>query len=59
MKNRLSIDIEEKLSLLSSIDFEKYNIKVISVENNIPEKLSFKNKNFSFFDRVGQDEILQ
>ena len=58
----LSIDIEgEELSLLSSIDFEKYNIKVISVENNIPEKLDynsfFKNKNFSFFDRVGQDEI--
>ena len=58
----LSIDIEgEELNLLSSIDFQKYNIKVISVENNIPDKLNyhsfFKNKNFSFFDRIGQDEI--
>ena len=58
----LSIDIEgEELNLLSSVDFEKYSIKIISVENNIPEKLNyntfFKTKNFSFFDRVGQDEI--
>ena len=58
----LSIDIEgEELNLLSSIDFKRYNIKVISVENNIPDKLNyhsfFKSKNFSFFDRIGQDEI--
>ena len=62
MIDYLSIDIEgEELNLLSSVDFEKYSIKIISVENNIPEKLNyntfFKTKNFSFFDRVGQDEI--
>ncbi len=58
----LSIDIEgEEMELLDSIDFKKYNIKVISVENNSPEKLNFKEffdkKNFNYFDRVGQDEI--
>ncbi len=58
----LSIDIEGgEMELLASIDFKKYNIKVISVENNFPEKLNFKNffysKNFNYFDRVGQDEI--
>ena len=49
------------MELLDSIDFKKYNIKVISVENNSPEKLNFKEffdkKNFNYFDRVGQDEI--
>jgi len=58
----LSIDIEGgEMELLNSIDFEKYSIKVISVENNSIEKISFKkffdNKNFKFFERVGQDEI--
>ena len=58
----LSIDIEgEELDLLKSVDFNKYNIKVISVENNLPDKFNyysfFKSKNFSFFDRIGQDEI--
>ena len=58
----LSIDIEGgEMELLDSIDFKKYNIKVISVENNSPEKLNFKEffdkKNFNYFDRVGQDEI--
>ena len=58
----LSIDIEGgEMELLASIDFKKYNIKVISVENNFPEKLNFKNffysNNFNYFDRVGQDEI--
>ena len=58
----LSIDIEgEELDLLKSVDFNKYNIKVISVENNVTDKLNynsfFKSKNFSFFDRIGQDEI--
>ena len=58
----LSIDIEgEELDLLKSIDFNKYTIKVISVENNVPDKFNyntfFKSKNFSFFDRIGQDEI--
>ena len=49
------------MELLDSIDFEKYSIKVISVENNSPEKINFKNffdkLNFIYFDRVGQDEI--
>ncbi len=58
----LSIDIEGgEMELLDSIDFKKYSIKVISVENNSPEKLNFKKffvtKNFNYFDRVGQDEI--
>ena len=58
----LSIDIEgEELDLLKSIDFNKYDIKVISVENNVPDKFNynnfFKQKNFAFFDRIGQDEI--
>ena len=58
----LSIDIEGgELSVLETIDFEKYTIKVVSVENNLPDKFNFNSffisKNFSFFDRVGQDEI--
>ena len=58
----VSIDIEGgEMNLLNSINFDNYNIKVISVENNIPEKQNFKNffedKNFIYFDRVGQDEI--
>ena len=58
----LSIDIEGgEMALLNSINFNDYEIKVISVENNIPEKQNFKNffddKNFTYFDRVGQDEI--
>ena len=58
----LSIDIEGgEMNLLKSIDFENYNIKVISVENNIPEEQNFKNffkaKNFTYLDRIGQDEI--
>ena len=58
----LSIDIEgEEYNLLNSIDFNKFSIKVVSVENNVPDKLNynlfFKSKNFTFFDRIGQDEI--
>ena len=58
----LSIDIEGgELSLLKSINFDIFTIKVISVENNTPKdqnfKSFFKNKNFSYFDRFGQDEI--
>ena len=58
----LSIDIEGgEMALLNSINFNDYEIKVISVENNIPEIQNFKNffddKNFIYFDRVGQDEI--
>ena len=58
----LSIDIEGgEMSLIESINFDIVNIKVISVENNIPKEQNFKNfferKNFNYFDRVGQDEI--
>ena len=58
----LSIDIEgAELDVLKSINFQEFIIKVISVENNNPEKINFnsflKENNFSFFDRVGQDEI--
>lgn len=58
----LSIDIEgEEYNLLNSINFEKFSIKVVSVENNVPDKFNYKiffeSKNFTFFDRVGQDEI--
>jgi FkbM family methyltransferase len=58
----ISIDIEgNELDVLSSIDFSKYKIKVILLENNIPQELNylkfFLEKNFSYFDRVGMDEI--
>ena len=58
----LSIDIEgSEFDLLESIDFDKYKIKVISVENNLPDdqdfQVFFNKKNFNYFDRVGQDEI--
>ena len=58
----LSIDIEgSEFDLLESIDFDKYKIKVISVENNLPDdqdfQVFFNKKNFKYFDRVGQDEI--
>ena len=58
----ISIDIEgNELDVINSIDFNQYEIKVILLENNIPQKLSyinfFKERNFSYFDRVGMDEI--
>ena len=58
----LSIDIEGgEMDLLKSINFNNNKIKVVSVENNSPTELNFKdffyNKNFIYFDRVGQDEI--
>ena len=58
----LSIDIEGgEMNLVKSINFEIINIKVISVENNLPKEQNFKNffesKNFKYFDRIGQDEI--
>ena len=58
----LSIDIEGgEMNLLKSIDFKTNNIKVISVENNIPKEQNFKNffeeVNFTYLDRIGQDEI--
>ena len=58
----ISIDIEGgELNVLKSIDFNKYSIKVISVENNLTDKnylkLFFNEKNFKFFERIGHDEI--
>jgi FkbM family methyltransferase len=58
----LSIDIEGgEMNLLKSIDFKINNIKVISVENNIPNEQNFKiffdSVNFTYLDRIGQDEI--
>jgi FkbM family methyltransferase len=58
----LSIDIEgNEFEVLSSIDYSIYEIKVIILENNIPEKLNylkfFSEKNYSYYDRVGMDEI--
>ena len=58
----LSIDIEGgEMNLLKSIDFKINNIKVVSVENNIPKEQNFKNFfekiNFKYLDRIGQDEI--
>ena len=58
----ISIDIEgNELDVLKSINFDKYQIKVIILENNTPNELSylkfFTEKNFYYFDRVGMDEI--
>ena len=58
----LSIDIEGgEMNLLKSIDFKINNIKVISVENNVPKEQNFKKFfeeiNFIYLDRIGQDEI--
>ena len=58
----MSIDIEgHEMKVLNSIDFEKYEFRVICVENNTPEKQSFNEffleRGFYFFDRVGVDEI--
>ena len=58
----LSIDIEGgEMNLLKSIDFNINKIKVVSVENNIPKEQNFKNffeeVNFTYLDRIGQDEI--
>ena len=58
----ISIDIEgNEFDVLKSIDFDKYQIKVIILENNAPKELSyldfFLEKNFYYFDRVGMDEI--
>ena len=58
----LSIDIEGgELDVLSSIDFNTYKIKVISVENNKPNQISYKEllleRGYNFFDFCGADEI--
>jgi FkbM family methyltransferase len=58
----LSIDVEGgEMEILESIDFNFYNIKVISVENNKPEEIVFdkllKQKGFEYADKLGVDEI--
>jgi FkbM family methyltransferase len=58
----LSIDVEGgEYDILESIDFEKYNIKIISIENNEPDKINFlnflKEKNYDYIDNFGSDEI--
>ncbi len=58
----LSIDIEGgEFNLIKSIDFNFYKVKVISVENNKPNEISYKDYLFShgfkFFDYCGNDEI--
>ena len=58
----LSIDIEGgELDVLNSIDFNAYKIKVISVENNKPNQISYKElfleNGYNFFDFCGADEI--
>ena len=58
----LSIDVEgAEMEILQSVDFKKYEFRVISVENNQPEKQNFvkffENRGFSFFERLGMDEI--
>tara|TARA_Y100001980_G_C14498826_1_gene275029 strand:+ start:304 stop:1158 length:855 start_codon:yes stop_codon:yes gene_type:complete len=58
----ISIDIEgNEPDVLSSINFDKYQIKVIILENNTPKELSYLNffleKKFNYFDRIGMDEI--
>ena len=58
----LSIDTEgNEIDILETIDFSIYTIKVISVENNLHANINFNSffekRDFSFFDRVGSDEI--
>lgn len=58
----LSIDVEgEEKRILESIDFNYFNIKVLSVENNYPEQNNYNNllkdKEFTYFDKYGVDEI--
>ena len=58
----LSIDVEgEENRILESIDFNYFNIKVLSVENNYPEQNNYNNllkdKGFTYFDKYGVDEI--
>tara|TARA_R110000822_G_scaffold4388_4_gene18862 strand:+ start:10807 stop:11427 length:621 start_codon:yes stop_codon:yes gene_type:complete len=57
----LSIDTEgNELKILQTIDFNKYNIKVITLENNEYDSrfLDFLNpKGFTFIKRLGCDEL--
>jgi len=57
----LSLDTEgNELEILETIDFNKYDIKIISVENNeYDNRFSkfFSSKNYSFVAKLGCDEI--
>ena len=58
----LSIDVEgEETRIIESINFNYFEIKVLSIENNYPEEKSFynflKEKGFIYFDNFGVDEI--
>lgn len=57
----LSLDTEgNELKILQTIDFNKYNIKVITLENNEYDSrfLDFLNpKGFTFIKRLGCDEL--
>ena len=59
----LSIDTEgNELSILKSIDFEKFDIDIIDVENNYknPEFKKFlEGKGYKFVKKMGVDEIYQ
>ena len=57
----LSLDTEgNELKILQSIDFNKYNIDVITVENNDYDDKFFNfliTKNYTFITRLGCDEL--
>ena len=57
----LSVDTEgNELKILQTIDFNKYNIKVITLENNEYDSrfVNFlTSKNFTFVKRLGCDEL--
>ena len=51
----------QEMRIIKSINFNYFEIKVFSIENNYPEERSFynflKEKNFVYFDNFGVDEI--
>jgi len=58
----LSIDVEGgETDILESIDFNLYQIKVLSIENNYPNEINYEkylsDKGFCYIDSVGVDEI--
>ena len=57
----LSLDTEgNELKILQSIDFSKYNIDIITVENNDYDNKFFNfltTKNYTFITRLGCDEL--
>jgi FkbM family methyltransferase len=59
----LSLDTEgNELKILQSIDFDKFDIKIITVENNDYDKKFFNfltSKNYTFITSLGCDEIYQ